>query len=162
LITHYSGLAALSEERKPQFKVLLTADKPQMSHLIRVDIGDRIRAARAKAGLTQRALAALLGVDKSAVAQWEGGGSGRGGIKTSNLVEVARVLGIRPSELLGEPTQADKLVLEDTDEITLVMLYRGLPKRQRDIYRELLKVGTDLSHFPERDSHEIERRGIIS
>ncbi|HEX3399401.1 MAG TPA: helix-turn-helix transcriptional regulator, partial [Acetobacteraceae bacterium] len=80
-----------------------------------MSISDRIRAARARAGLSQRALAALLGVDKSAVAQWEGGGGGAG-IRTANLVELARVLGVRPSELLGEASPADQLVLDDPDE----------------------------------------------
>jgi transcriptional regulator with XRE-family HTH domain len=66
-------------------------------------IGDQIRAARTRLGMTQRALATRIGVDKSAVAQWEGGGGGKG-IRTQNLVKVARVLQIKPSSLLGEDT----------------------------------------------------------
>lgn len=162
MIAHPTGLAVLSDERKSSPGFLLTADKPRAVHFIPVNIGDRIRAARVKAGLTQRVLAALLGVDKSAVAQWEGGGGGKGGIKTSNLVEVARVLGIRPSELLGEPTPADQLVLDNPHEISLVILYRSLSKRQQDIYRELLKVGTELSQVPESQRHEMDRRRIVS
>jgi len=132
-----------------------------MLHLVSVKIGDRIRSARTKAGLTQRALAARMGVDKSAVAQWEGGGGGTG-IKTSNLIELARILGVRPSELLGEPTSEDQLVLEDTEEITLMTLYRRLPQKQRDIYRQLLEVGIDLGHVAERTSDDVERRRVAS
>jgi transcriptional regulator with XRE-family HTH domain len=132
-----------------------------MLHFIGVKISDRIRAARTKAGLTQRALAARLGVDKSAVAQWEGGGGGVG-IKTSNLVEVARVLGVRPSDLLGEPSHADRLVLEDTDEITLVTLFRGLPKALREAHLRLLYVSSDPGNVAQLSSHEPDRRQLVS
>ena len=132
-----------------------------MLHFVSVKIGDRIRAARAKAGMTQRSLAMRLGVDKSAVAQWEGGGGGSG-IKTSNLIELARILGVRPSELLGEPTPADHMTLDDTDEIALLVLYRRLPARQRGIYRQLLEIGIDRGHFSDDEGNVEERRRVAS
>lgn len=161
MITHPACLVALSAKRKPVAKHLLTADNPQKAHCVDVNIADKIRAARTKAGLTQRALAALLGVDKSAVAQWEGGGGGVG-IKTANLVELARVLGIKPSELLGEATPADRLILEDIDEITLVTLYRRLPKRLRDIHRQMLFVQTDPGQHSELAGHPTDRHEVAA
>jgi transcriptional regulator with XRE-family HTH domain len=100
-------------------------------------IGDQIRAARTRLGLTQRALADQVGVDKSAVAQWEGGGGGKG-IRTQNLVEVARVLQIKPSSLLGEDTDADTMKLTDEREITVISLYRRLNEGLKDIHLQLL------------------------
>jgi transcriptional regulator with XRE-family HTH domain len=100
-------------------------------------IGDQIRAARIRLGMTQRALATQIGVDKSAVAQWEGGGGGKG-IRTQNLIEVARVLQIKPSELLGEDTAADTMNLTDQREMTVVTLYRHLTESLRVIHLQLL------------------------
>jgi hypothetical protein len=95
------------------------------------------------------------------VAQWEGGGGGAG-IRTANLVELARVLGVRPSELLGEASQADQLVLDDPDEIALVALYRKLPKRLQDIHRQMLLVQTDLGQAPEFKSHPTDHTRVLA
>jgi transcriptional regulator with XRE-family HTH domain len=130
-----------------------------------VSIPDRIRAARARAGLSQRALAALLGVDKSAVAQWEGGGGGVG-IRTANLVELARVLGVRPSELLGDASPADQppdqLVLDDPDEIAFIALYRKLPKRLQDIHRQMLLHQTNPGQASELESHPPDHTRVVA
>jgi transcriptional regulator with XRE-family HTH domain len=136
---------------------LLTAEGAQLSHLNGVNIGDRIRAARQRAGITQRALAELLGVDKSAVAQWEGGGGGTG-IKTSNLVELARVLGIKPSELLGAPSPDDQLLLESEDEIALVTLYRRLSKELQDIHLRMMATQVTEGQPAERPRRPTNRR----
>jgi transcriptional regulator with XRE-family HTH domain len=88
--------------------------------------------------MTQRALAKQIGVDKSAVAQWEGGGGKGKGIRTQNLVEVARVLQIKPSELLGEDIAADTMNLTDQREMTVVTLYRHLTESLRVIHLQLL------------------------
>lgn len=127
-------------------------------------IGDRIRAARTRLGLTQRVLAERLGVDKSAVAQWEGGGGGKG-IKTSNLVEAARVLQIKPSELLGEGAGADsnsvdKMEILDPKEIALVSLYRRLPARLKDVHLQLLYAQTGTSQPPEEQANPGNRKRI--
>jgi transcriptional regulator with XRE-family HTH domain len=122
-----------------------------------VNIGDRIRAARQRVGITQRALAELLGVNKSAVAQWEGGGGGTG-IKTSNLVELARVLGIKPSELLGAPTPDDQLLLESEDEIALITLYRRLSKELQGIHLRMMATQVTESQPSERPRRPLNRR----
>lgn len=58
-----------------------------------------IKAERERAGLTQKALALKVGVDQSAVAQWERGGPGpyRG-----RLPSIAKVLNCTVDDLLKE------------------------------------------------------------
>lgn len=139
---------------------LLSAGRPQTVHPAPVSIGDRIRAARKRVGMTQRVLAEHLGVDKSAVAQWENEITG---IKTANLIETARILGIRPSELLGGSTRDDQLVLDDPEEIAVVTILRGLPRDVRDPYVALLRaalVRHSISDPPEKIERPIERRRL--
>lgn len=124
-----------------------------------MEIGNRIREARRRLGLTQRALAERVGVDKSAVAQWEGGGGGKG-IKTDNLIEVARILQVKPSELLGEPTQADVMELTDPREMTVVSLFRKLSERLKDVHLHLLYAQTGTSEPPEQESNPGNRKRI--
>lgn len=116
-----------------------------------VEIGDRIRKARQRLGLSQRALAAKIDVDKSAVAQWEGGGGGKG-IKTDNLIAVARVLQVRASDLLGEESDADRMVLTDAREIALVSLFQRLPEALKQVHLQLLYAQTDPGDPPKQDS----------
>ena len=86
-----------------------------------MDIGDRIRAARKAVGWTQPQLAAAIGVNKSAVAQWESPGKSRRGITTENLQKVARVLRIRLADLLEDgPSGEDIIETRDQDEIALL------------------------------------------
>lgn len=113
-----------------------------MSMLPCMTIGDEIRAARKRQKLSQRVLAEKIGVDKSAVAQWEGGGTGTGGIRTENLIEAARILQVKPSQLLGEPSEADTLVVSDTREITVVSLFRVLSEELKDVHLRLLYAQT--------------------
>ena len=60
-------------------------------------LGARIRSARESKGLTQGGLAALVGVSRSAVAQWETGRSGQVG---ANLAAIARALDVGVEHLL--------------------------------------------------------------
>lgn len=122
-------------------------------------IGDRIRAARNRLGISQRTLADRVGVDKSAVAQWEGGGGGKG-IKTQNLVEAARILQIRPSELLGEETADDTMPITDPREVTLVSLFRLLPESLKDIHVQLLYAQTGTAEPPKQQRSPRNRKRV--
>jgi hypothetical protein len=51
-------------------------------------------------------------------------------------------------------------VLDDRDEITLITLYRRLPKKLRDIHREMLAVQTETSQLAERRSDVVDRREL--
>lgn len=88
-------------------------------------IGVRMRLAREACGLTQADLAALVGVTRSAVAQWETGRSGQVG---SNLALVADALGVGVGHLLlGQITQAGGSAITGLtgNERALLELYRG-------------------------------------
>jgi transcriptional regulator with XRE-family HTH domain len=124
-------------------------------------IGDRIRAARNKIGMSQRELAAKVKVDKSAVAQWEGGGGGKG-IRTANLVEVARVLQIKPSELLDGDDRLDSLTTTSPQEIAVITLYRLLSPALQDVHLRLLYAQTGSGHPPEQESRPGDRKIVGS
>lgn len=96
-----------------------------------MEIGDRIRSARKARGITQAQLAAELGIDQSAVAQWEAPNS-RKGITVSNLMRVADILHVTVSTLTGE-----EAVVTDEQETEMLGLFRQLPARQKDVSLQL-------------------------
>jgi transcriptional regulator with XRE-family HTH domain len=109
-------------------------------------IGTRIRAARERRGLTQSALAGLVGVTRSAVAQWETGRSGQVG---GNLTQIAAVLGVGVEHLLlgaggaavtGELAGFDRVA---GDELALLRLYRECDTEDRQILLRLAKKFTN-------------------
>ena len=112
-------------------------------------IGTRIRAARERRGLTQAALAELVGVTRSAVAQWETGRSGQVG---GNLAQIAAVLGVGVEHLLlGSGAAA---VFEEFgapeglagDDLALLRLYRSCQPEDRQILLRLGKAMSKTSH----------------
>ena len=64
----------------------------------------RLAQARMAAGLTQRELAARLGLSKSAVGNWE---SGKGTPDPDTLRELANVLGVTADYLVGRTDEID-------------------------------------------------------
>lgn len=72
--------------------------------------GERIAELRERKGLSQEALARLVGVSKGAVQQWEAGG----GIRGANLRNVAAVLDTTPEGIRGdaEPVNPFSVVAE--------------------------------------------------
>lgn len=60
-------------------------------------MGEKIRQARERAGLTQRELAQALGVDPSAVSLWE---SSKNAPTVNNVYRIASILGVEPGSLL--------------------------------------------------------------
>lgn len=64
---------------------------------IDAQVGERLRAARLRAVLTQEELARALGVDRSTVAKWE---SGERAMTVSALMRAAQVLGVAPAAVL--------------------------------------------------------------
>jgi len=94
-----------------------------------VGVGQRIRAARLATGMTQEALAAAVGVSRSAVAQWETDRSGQVG---ANLARVAAALGVSTGHLLsGEAAPEGSTAAESGPELALLRLYRGLSEADR-------------------------------
>lgn len=70
-------------------------------------LGRRIGEARARAGLTLRALAARLGVDHSTLANYE---AGRRPLRVTQLVAIAHALGCAPASLLIDPPEAAEVI----------------------------------------------------
>jgi transcriptional regulator with XRE-family HTH domain len=91
-------------------------------------VGARIRAARVARGLTQEGLAALIGVSRSAVAQWE---TERAGQIRGNLGRIAEALAVSVEFLLfGDDKQAPRAAISG-DELALLRLYRELSPEDR-------------------------------
>jgi transcriptional regulator with XRE-family HTH domain len=70
-----------------------------------MDIGKRIKDARLAKGLTQEELGNIVGLQKSAIAKYENGRVVN--IKRSTLQKIAKVLGIRPSELIFDDSPVE-------------------------------------------------------
>ena len=60
-------------------------------------MGEKIKAYREAAGLSQKQLADALGLDQSAISNWE---TGRTAPTINNLYRTADILGCRPADLL--------------------------------------------------------------
>jgi len=105
-------------------------------------IGERIRAGRARVGLTQAALAERVGVTRSAVAQWETGRSGQVG---GNLAQIASVLGVGVEFLLlgGGPGHVQAELGTGTDmpgdELALIRLYRKCSSQDQSALLQLAR-----------------------
>lgn len=68
-----------------------------------MNIGDKIRIARQRKGMTQEQLGEILGVQRSSIAKYENGRVIN--IKRSMLKKISDVLDINPSELIIEPSE---------------------------------------------------------
>lgn len=91
--------------------------------------GDKIRRARKAKKMTQTELGELLGVDKSTIARYEGGGITN--LKRSTLKRIAAILDISPAELVGD-YKKEKPVEDD-----------GLSKGMRELIEFAKKVPED-------------------
>lgn len=101
-----------------------------------VSLGQRLRAARQTAGLTQGTVAEYLGVRKHTVAMWEGDHHSP---SVEHLLGLSRLLIVPVSELVAgadaEPVAGDE---HDRETQSLVRLYRQLSGRQREIVLALV------------------------
>ena len=100
-------------------------------------MGARIRAARLAAGMTQEQIARIVGVSRSAVAQWETDRTGQVG---GNLVRIAAALGVEAGHLLTGTTLTPP-PSETGDEIALLRLYReAAPDDRQLILRTAMRL----------------------
>ena len=109
-------------------------------------IGEKIKIARKKKGLTQEDLGKLVGVQKSAIAKYENGRIVN--IKRSTIQKIASALNIRPSELIFEESPKESAsfhvkVISDLELMDVLKDYYKLtPSNQqmiRDLIRNLIK-----------------------
>lgn len=111
----------------------------------------RVRLARRHAGLTQTALAAAVGVQRSAVSHWE---SVQGKHpKTTHLRQVALVTSVQfewlatgrgrmtldPDTQMDSVSAADAMLVEDLLEMRLLHAFRDAPARARIALVEIVE-----------------------
>lgn len=100
---------------------------------IREEIAKNIRFYRKKSGFTQKALAEKIGVNNSAVSNWE---SGQNSIDIEVLCKVCDVLGVSISEIYG--IYGNSTVEEFTPhERKVIIAYRSNPTMQNAVDRLL-------------------------
>ena len=115
--------------------------KQQKEGVLFLDIGQKIKNARIKKGMTQEQLGNLVGVQKSAIAKYE---SGRVvNIKRSTLQKIAKVLDIRPSELIFgdspvETAEFHSKVLTDFELLKTLKDYYELSDDNKKMIRDLI------------------------
>jgi transcriptional regulator with XRE-family HTH domain len=98
------------------------------SKTFNISAGERIRAARVAAGLTQESLAREVGVTRSAVAQWE---TDRAGQIGGNLARIAEILAVSVGHLLTAVSSEGGAAAEHGTELALLRLYRTLGPEDR-------------------------------
>jgi transcriptional regulator with XRE-family HTH domain len=98
-----------------------------------MEVGDRVREAREKRGMTQSELAAKLGISAITVTLWENE-KNRRQVGAKYLKKIAEIFGMRMSELLGEPeaeanAQPTAIVTVNVAETQLLRLFRLMPEK---------------------------------
>ena len=109
-----------------------------------MDIGQKIRAARKRAGLSQEEVARRAGMSLKGMAYIE-----RGHIEDphiSSVRSIADALGVPAGELLGEPVLAAPkgeapTEAGQTEDAALAVLFRGLAQRGREIVEQSVREG---------------------
>lgn len=98
-------------------------------------IGLRIRDTRRDRGMTQDQLAAVVGVSRSAVAQWE---TGRAGQITGNLTRIADALSVGVEYLMHGTDKSMPAEVKQGDELALLRLYRECAPDDRQLVLRLI------------------------
>ena len=90
-------------------------------------LGEKIREARRKCGLSQEQLAEKMSVSRSAIAKWE---TDKGLPDVGNLKVLARILNVSVDHLLDEAEVGDELVIREPYK--LAAYGRGCKKVKKD------------------------------
>ena len=117
-----------------------------------LDVGDRLRKARERIGMTQLELAEKVGVRVATATLWENRRHRRP-VASKHLHKLAEVLGIRVSELLGEettepppiPKSLPTLTTRTAQEYQLLWLFRRMPEELQLVqvaqFMECISIG---------------------
>lgn len=114
---------------------LLSVFAASSPYVPQMTLGQIIRSARKAKGLSQRALAALLGVNHSAVAHWELNDATP---TLDNHVALQRVLGAQIPLLKSPSSPHARELIEDSDELALLHFWRSLCADQRVLMVRML------------------------
>lgn len=130
--------STLSHAKRKTQAILLSAPKNALGHSLGMDIGDLIRQKRKELRLSQAALADLLKVNKSAVAQWE---LNETRPTEAHMTAVKRILKIEagPQAAAGSPYRG-KLV-EDPDLLAWLDFLELIPSSERKILAKHIMGG---------------------
>lgn len=109
-----------------------------------ISLGENIKAARKKMGLTQEELASQIGVTSQAVSRWE---SGAGMPDVSMIVPIARVLCVSTDALFGvEHVNTDEVLYEEIKQAYMKIEAEGASPREvalKECQYMLQKVESD-------------------
>ena len=102
-----------------------------------MNIGDKVRELREKAGMTQEELADLMGVQRNTVWRWE---NNRAGLRGENIQRMSSVLNVDASELI--PLNSDISVQEKIKpvskrgELPGLAYWGGVADNAREVARQ--------------------------
>ena len=99
--------------------------------------GQRLSAARERAGISQRELADKLGTDQQRVAYWERHATGFR--SDSMLAQVAEILGVSADELLGRPVPRRNIAKPSGRARQIFDAVSRLPRRQQEKIFDILQ-----------------------
>jgi transcriptional regulator with XRE-family HTH domain len=137
-------LSVTEQRRQP---LSLSAAMRLRAHFPRVTLPSLIRAMRKKRGLTQVQLAALLGVSKGAVAQWE---LEEGGTTPSveNMARLRQVLDIdvRAEASAGSPKSYQ--FVQDPEKLAWLTLFELMDDTERLIVARMIRGAVTVKAGP--------------
>jgi transcriptional regulator with XRE-family HTH domain len=99
--------------------------------------GQRLAAARERAGISQRELAEKLGTDQQRVAYWERHATGFR--SDTMLAQVAEILGVSADELLGRPAPRRVAAKPSGRARQIFDAVSRLPRRQQEKIFDILQ-----------------------
>lgn len=104
------------------------------------NVGQRIKKVRKEKHISAETIAERLNVAPASVYRWENGSINK--VPTGRLVQIAEVLNVTPSYLLGWDHEKQSLPQSaDLDDDDALLTYQGNPisKEDREIIKRLLK-----------------------
>lgn len=97
---------------------------------------NNLREYRIRKNLNQRELAELLGVSKGAISSWE---MGRTEPNMGMVENIARVLEVSKSDLMGEALPVDYMIINGTEKIFIEMVRKLSDDKKADLFMRAYK-----------------------
>ena len=101
-----------------------------------MELRDFLRRERTARGWTLRAVAQALGVNHTAVAQWERGDTKP---KLANLVDICNLFGVSIGGFVGPGSAYAGQLVDDPEEIALLAHWRAIPAEQRPLLLRMIE-----------------------
>lgn len=104
--------------------------------------GDKIKALRTRARLTQQELADRVGVSRTAISQWEGGAYLP---ERENLISLGEALGVSTAYLIGETDNPERAEIGYTSETSFINNAQGAVRYQTEAAQDLDRLIRELA-----------------